>query len=193
MDWLELFAAALGIVSVACMVRRNILVFPTGIVMVLIYTWIFYREKLYSDMLLQVFFAVVQAHGWWLWQRAERADDERVAVRRLSQNQWIWTGVCLLGGFLGLGWAMDNWTDAAMPYMDAFVTVESVLAQIWMNRRYVENWVLWIGVNQVAVFLYAAKSLWFTAVLYGVFLAMAVAGYLEWSRKLPSREADLPQ
>lgn len=184
MNTLELVAAVLGGVSVWLVVRRNILAFPIGIVMVLLYVWIFFQAKLYSDVLLQIFFVVMQVHGWLEWQRGDRADDSKIAVRSLSELQWVWTGGLQLVGFLALGYAMDTYTDAAAPYMDAFVAVQSVLAQWWMNKRYVENWVLWIGVNQVAMFLYASKSLWFTTVLYAIFLVMAVTGYVEWRKKL---------
>ena len=184
MNTLELVAAVLGGVSVWLVVRRNILAFPIGIVMVLLYVWIFFQAKLYSDVLLQIFFAVMQVHGWLEWRRGDRADDSKIAVRSLSETQWAWTGGLQLVGFLALGYVMETYTDAAAPYMDAFVAVQSVLAQWWMNKRYVENWVLWIGVDQVAMFLYASKSLWFTTVLYAVFLVMAVAGYVEWRKKL---------
>ena len=184
MNLLELVAALLGAISVWLVVRRNIWAFPIGIVMVLLYIYIFLDAKLYSDMLLQVFFAIMQIHGWWAWSRSEKADDEKISVREVSQQQWWIAGVIQVLGFGALGYVMDTYTDAASPYMDAFVAIESVIAQLWMNRRYLENWILWIAVNQVAIFLYASKALWFTTGLYAVFLVMAVAGYWEWRRKL---------
>jgi nicotinamide mononucleotide transporter len=185
---LELIAALLGATSVWLVVRRNIWAFPIGIVMVLLYTYIFYQSKLYSDVLLQIFFAVMQVHGWWAWQRGDKADDDRIAIRQVSLQQWIVAGFIQAAGCLALGYVMDTYTDAASPYMDAFVAVESVIAQLWMNRRFLENWILWIAVNQVAIFLYASKGLWFTTVLYAVFLVMAVAGYWEWKRKIRTTE-----
>jgi nicotinamide mononucleotide transporter len=181
---IEGFAALLGVISVWCVVKRNILAFPIGIVMVVLYIWIFYESKLYSDMLLQVFFVVMQIHGWIVWKKSETGKDEKIVVRSLSNAQWIWTGLLLFLGFLGLGYVMETYTDASSPYTDAFVAVQSVLAQWWMNKRYVESWILWIGVDQVAIFLYVSKNLYFTTVLYGLFLVMAVIGYLEWKNSV---------
>lgn len=179
---IEVIAAVLGGISVWLVVKRNIWAFPIGIIMVLLYVWVFYQSKLYSDMLLQVFFAVMQVHGWMEWRRSDHDSDSKITVRSLSTAQWLLTGGIQVFGFAGLGYVMDTYTDAASPYMDAFVTVESVMAQWWMNKRYVENWILWIAVDQVAIFLYASKQLYFTTALYVLFLAMAVMGYLEWAK-----------
>jgi nicotinamide mononucleotide transporter len=184
---IEVIAALLGALSVLLVIRRNILAFPIGIVMVLLYVQIFYESKLYSDMLLQVFFAVMQLQGWYLWKQNAKENDAKINVRTLSNLQWIWTGVIQFFGFLALGYAMQTYTDAASPYTDAFVTVQSVLAQWWMNKRYLENWILLIGVNQVAIFLYASKGLYFTTGLYGLFLVMSVIGYLEWRDKMEGK------
>lgn len=182
-DPLELTASILGLASVWLVVRRNILAFPVGIVMVLLYVFIFYKAKLYSDVLLQIFFVVMQIHGWLTWRRADHDLEDKIQVRQFSKKQWLLTGAVLLGGTAALGFFMKTQTDAAAPYTDAYVAVLSVLAQWWMNTRYLENWILWMGVNQVAMFLYASKDLYFTAVLYAVFLAMAVAGWWEWKSK----------
>lgn len=181
---IELAAAVLGAVSVWMVVKRNVWAFPIGIVMVVLYAWIFFRERLYSDMLLQVFFAVMQAQGWYLWSRSEHADDDRIAVRSLSARQWWITGLMQVAGTLSLGAAMQRFTNADLPFMDAFAAVQSMLAQWWMNKRYVENWILWIAVDEVYLILYYSKSLYFTTVLYAIFLGMAVIGYMEWKNKL---------
>jgi nicotinamide mononucleotide transporter len=180
---IEVIAALLGVISVWFVIRRNILAFPIGIAMVVLYSWIFYESKLYSDMLLQVLFVFMQIQGWILWKKNTPEKEAKIKVRSLSNLQWIWTGLIQFFGFFALGYTMKTFTDAASPYTDAFVTVQSVLAQWWMNKRYVESWILLIGVNQVAIFLYASKDLYFTTGLYGLFLVMAVIGYLEWRNK----------
>ncbi len=182
-DPLELTASLLGLASVWLVVRRNILGFPIGLVMVLMYAWIFFQAKLYSDVLLQIFFAVMQIHGWITWKSARHDAEDKIEIRTFSKNQWWLTGGFLLAGFLVLGYVMDNFTDAAAPFPDAYVAILSVLAQLFMNYRYLENWILWMGVNQVGMFLYASKQLYFTAVLYAVFLVMSVIGFLEWKEK----------
>lgn len=184
MSSLELIASLLGALAVWLVVKRNVLNFPIGILMVSLYAWIFWEAKLYSDMLLQGVFAIMQVQGWYLWSRKNaRSEEQELTVRSMQARHWVWTGAIQLLGTLCLGYFMSL-TDASLPYLDAFAAVQSVLAQWWLNKRYLENWILWIAVDEVYLMIYSYKSLYFTTGLYALFLVMAVAGYLEWRRKL---------
>ena len=184
MNWLELLASILGVISVWFVVKRNIWAFPIGIVMVVLYFFIFYQAKYYGDMVLQVVFVVMQAQGWYEWSRGDRANDDRIAVRPLTMNQWLLTGILLVAGTAGIGYLLHRFTDAALPWVDALTTTLSLLAQWWMNKKYVDNWILWIIADVIYLYQYAYKALYFTTVLYAVFLVLAVLGYREWKKKL---------
>lgn len=184
MKELEITASVLGVLCVWLVVRRNIWTFPVGLVQVALTAIVCFQARLYSDMLLQGVFAVMQVQGWVLWSRSDRAADARIAIRTLSPLQWLWTGVVLLAGTFGLGYAMDTWTAADFAYRDAFCTAQSILAQWWMNKRYLESWILWLAVDQVYVFMYADKGLYFFAALYSVFLVQATLGYVEWKKRV---------
>lgn len=184
MNWLELTASILGVISVWFVVKRNIWAFPVGIAMVLLYIVIFYEAKFYSDMILQVIYVVMQAQGWYLWTRGDRAADDKIAVGRLNRRQWSVSGVVQVLGTLLLGYTMHRFTDAALPWIDAFTTTMSLLAQWWMNKKYLENWVLWITVDVIYLYQYSTKALYLTTGLYAVFTVLAVIGYFEWKRKV---------
>lgn len=181
MSPLEIAAVVLGLINVTLVVRRSVWNYPFGIAMVALYADIFYDAKLYSDALLQIFFIVVNLYGWWNWTRS-RAESGEVVVQRLSgRERAVWlagTGAAIAGW----GWVMHRYTDAAFPWWDAAVAMLSVAAQILMSRRYLENWVLWIAVDVLAIGLYAARDLWLTSGLYLVFLALSVWGLIGWSR-----------
>jgi nicotinamide mononucleotide transporter len=183
MSWLELVASVLGVISVWFVVKRNILTFPIGIVMVILYIVVFYQARLYSDMLLQVVYIVMQAQGWYEWSRGDRADDDKIAVGRLNMVQWGMSGGLQIAGTLAIGYGMARFTDAALPWLDAFTTVMSLIAQWWMNHKYLENWVLWIVVDLIYLYQYTAKGLYLTTGLYFVFFILAVFGYREWKKK----------
>jgi nicotinamide mononucleotide transporter len=182
MDVLELIAAILGAISVYFVVQRNILAFPIGIVMVILYVAVFYRAKFYADMGLQIVYVVLQIQGWYEWSRGDRAADDKIAVRNLSQRQWQITGILLIVGTLCIGAAMQRLTDASLPWIDAFTTTLSLLAQWWMNKKFLENWILWIAVDVVYLYQYSYKALYFTTALYAVFLGLAIWGYFEWKK-----------
>ena len=171
MSGLELFAAALGVIAVWLTVKQNPWCWPIGLVMVLLYTWVFYDVKLYSDMLLQVVYAALQVYGWWQWTR--RGEDIRPG-RQVSQPGLARDHTSLAIGAVGsllLGAAMAHWTDAAQPWLDAALTGFSLVAQMWMAQKRVQCWPLWIAVDVIFVGLFLYKGLYLTAALYALFTA----------------------
>lgn len=188
MSPIEVVAAGLGLVNVALVALRSIWNYPFGIAMVALYAWVFFTAKLYSDALLQIFFLVVQIYGWWYWLRG-RAESGEVQVELLPwRSRAEWAAGCAVATAIW-GWLMHRYTDAAFPWWDASIAMMSVAAQILMSRRYLENWWLWIAVDAVAVPLYAAKSLWVTSALYGIFLAISVWGLIGWARSRRAQHA----
>jgi nicotinamide mononucleotide transporter len=179
MQPLEIIASLLGLACVVLTVRRHIACWPTGLAMVILYIGIFYQARLYSDMLLQVVYVFLQAYGWYAWLRG-RPDRSPLAVTQLPPQHYVrWIVVCLAGTLL-LGTFMKVATDASFPYVDALVTVASLIAQWFLGRKIVESWIVWIVVDVVAIGLYFAKELYPTTALYAIFLALAIWGWLDW-------------
>lgn len=175
----EVAAVVLGVANIILLVRRSIWNFPVGMVMVMLYYWIFREARLYSDMLLQIFFLVVQAWGWIVWHRAGGMAGP-IAVQRLSNaERAAWIGGTLLATLLW-GWGMHRFTNAAAPWWDAAVAMGSIASQILLTRRAIENWVGWIIVDAFAISLYANRGLGLTAGLYILFLLLSIAGLIEW-------------
>jgi nicotinamide mononucleotide transporter len=184
MDALEWVAAGLGLVNVALVVKRSVWNYPFGLAMVALYLFVFFEAKLYSDALLQIFFFVVQIYGWRNWVLAKRAAAGDIPVLVLTLRArlaWI-AGIAAASTIWGLG--MARYTDAAAPLVDAAVAGMSIAAQILMAQRRIENWVLWILVDAVAIGLYASRGLYATGGLYAIFLLLSVAGLVGWRRAL---------
>ncbi|MGJ3646966.1 nicotinamide riboside transporter PnuC [Sphingomonas sp. GlSt437] len=178
---LEAVAAVLVLVNVALVARRSLWNYPIGLAAVTLYAIIFFRSRLYSDALLQIFFFIVQLYGWWNWA-ASKGESGAVVVERLGARTRVgWAGG-IVAATLGWGWLAHRFTDAAYPWWDASVAMMSIAAQILMSRRAIENWVLWIAVDIVAIGLYAAKDLWLTAAVYLVLLAISIWGLVDWQR-----------
>lgn len=182
MNSLEVTAAALGIINVALVARRNIWNYPPGIAMVVLYFFIFFEAKLYSDALLQVFFLVIQLYGWWNWLRSPKV-DHGVAVkwmRPVARLKWL-CGTVLFSICWGL--LMRTYTDAAAPLIDSNIAGFSVAAQLLLSLRRTESWILWIAVDIVAIGLFLWRGLAITAGLYAVFLCLAAWGLISWARR----------
>jgi nicotinamide mononucleotide transporter len=176
---IELVAAILGLLCVWLTIKQSIGCWPTGLAMVLLYIVIFFEAKLYSDMLLQCVYVVLQLYGWYAWLHGG-PEQTALTVNRLPAGRvGLW---CLAGtaGWIGLGTLMHTSTDASYPYVDAFATVASLIAQWFMSRKILESWLVWILVDVVSIGLYVAKELYPTAVLYVVFLGLATRGWFAW-------------
>jgi nicotinamide mononucleotide transporter len=180
---LELFAAIIGAVSVWLSVRQNILSWPTAIVNVILYVVVFYQAKLYADMGLQVVYAVLSIYGWYEWLYGGEGRSELRVTRTGPGLAALLTLIALSGSVL-LGTLLRHATDAALPYMDSFLSSTSLVAQWMMTRKKLENWLVWIAVDVLYVGMFIFKGLYLTAGLYLVFLALAVKGYVDWRRSM---------
>ncbi len=188
MDTLEIVAVVLGMANIGLLVRRSIWNYPFGMAMVALYFVIFGEARLYGEAGLQVFFFVMQGWGWWLWARAGGL-THMVEVTWMGARARAAALVLVAGSSLGIGWAMARWTDAALPYADAAIAGASVVAQVLLALRRVENWALWIAIDVLSIGVYLHRELYLTAGLYMVFLGFATAGLVEWARAARQGEA----
>lgn len=188
MNPLEIIAVALGLANIGLLVRRSIWNYPFGMAMVALYLVIFWEARLYGEAVLQVFFFVVQGWGWWLWARAGSL-TQMVTVTWMDTRARAAALALVAGSSLGIGWAMARFTDAALPFADATIAGASVVAQVLLALRRVENWALWIAIDVLSVGVYLNRELYLTAGLYVVFLGFAAAGLIAWAKAARSGEA----
>ncbi len=179
MTWIELIAASLGALSVYLMTQQKPAAWPIGLLMVLLYIWIFYDARLYSEMLLQIIYVVLQIYGWWQWLRGGEQQQGRAvsSLNSLGISQGLLVGASIT---LALGFAMSQYTDANLPWLDAALTGFSLVAQYWMAQKRLQCWLLWIVLDSIYVGMFITAELYLTAILYVVFTALAVYGWLEW-------------
>lgn len=181
--WLEIVAVGLALAMVVCNIRVIHWGWPLAAASALLYFLLFWQHRLYGDAGLQIFFATVALWGWWQWLRGRRADGSRLEVRHLGWRGRVGAVVAVGLTWPLLGWWLDHHTDTDVPYWDAFPTVASVVAQILLARKFVENWPAWLVVNLVALALFVHKALWLTATLYAVFAMGSLVGWRAWHRR----------
>ena len=191
MSPLELFAALFGAVSVWLSVRQNIWSWPTAIVNVVLYSLVFHEAKLYADMGLQVVYAILSVYGWyeWLYGGAGRTE---LHVTRTRPRLAALLALIAIAGSAMLGVVLHRASDAALPFMDSFLSSTSLVAQWMMTKKLLENWLVWIAVDVLYVGMFIYKELYLTAGLYAVFLALAVKGYIDWRRSVNARATTTP-
>jgi nicotinamide mononucleotide transporter len=171
-----------GAACVYLVVRQNVWNFPLGIANNIFFLILFVNARLYGDAGLQVIYIALGFQGWryWLYGGQNR---NALRITHASPRLLVAVGSLVVIGTAGLVLALRAARGAA-PVMDAFTTVLSLAAQCLLNRKTIENWLLWIVADVIYIWLYIARDLRLTAVLYFVFLCLCVAGFLSWRRSL---------
>ena len=172
---------ALGLAGVGLMIRRSLWAFPVGLAAVTVQGVLFFQTKFYADATQQIFFFAALAWGWWRWTRDRGAAPE-LPVTSLSWRAWVVVAVLGLAAVAAWALALRRWTDAVMPWRDAFIAVFGIVAQVLQARKAIENWPLWIVVNVVAIVAYWQAALAYTAFLYAIYLGLAAVGWRAWSK-----------
>jgi nicotinamide mononucleotide transporter len=147
---------------------------------------LFGRERLYGDAGLQLVYVVLGFQGWYSWLYGGRG---RTALRvtRATPAALATLGALVVAGTFGLAYVLRV-VKGSSPLLDAFTTALSLAAQYMLNRKLVENWLVWIAADVLYVYLYTTRGLHLTAALYFIFLCLCVAGFAAWRRALAAGE-----
>ena len=175
-----------GAACVYLVVRRNVWNFPVGIANNLFFLMLFGQARLYGDAGLQIVYIALGVQGWIWWLRGGENHSALRVNHAPPRVLLILAGLVVLGT-MGLMLALQVARGAA-PLLDAFTTVLSLAAQYLLNCKSIENWYLWITADVLYIYLYIARDLHLTALLYAVFLGLCLVGVWQWRRAL-QREA----
>lgn len=170
-------------VSIWLATRENIWYYPTGLVALALYTWIYFNAKLYAESLLQIVCFALMIYGWYEWLHGG-ANRRELPVSRTPR--WAWRNG-IAAGIVGSAIVIAVqllFTDNPNPYTDSSLFAWSLVAQWMTARKWLENWILWVLINTVSVPLYVVRELWPTAVLYVALWVLAIVGYVQWKRVL---------
>lgn len=176
---LELISFLLSIITVALNIRQIHWGWLFAILSSLLYCVVFFDAKLYGDSGLQIVFVLVSMWGWTQWLRHGDA-QQKLLVTRLQRSEKFLAVFTCLAMFLILYVFLKFATDTDVPLADGFLTAGSLLGQILLSRKKLENWYVWIVVDVLYVLLYLYKNLMLTALLYAIFVVMAIVGARTW-------------
>jgi nicotinamide mononucleotide transporter len=178
--WLEIAGLVTTVIGIWLTTRRILLCWPVTLAADVIYLVVFFRARLLSDALLQIFFVAFTIYGWWHWWRGVREEGEVRVVPLALPSLLVALAAGAFGSFV-LG-EMAKRLHAALPFLDASLTSYSLVASWWQARKQIANWWLWIVVDLVYIGEYLYKDLWPTALLYAGLIGLAVLGLRDWRR-----------
>ena len=180
-SWLEIAGVISGLLCVYLAAKNVIWNWPLAIISVSIYIFIFYETNLFADMGLQFYFLVVNIYGWYYWSQ-KPATQQKTPVVSVKKREALLSLAAIIAFTFLLGSLLKH-TTASYPYIDSFCTACSLIAQFFMARKVLQNWLLWVFVDIIYVGVYLFKGLHLTAVMYAIYVVIALIGYFDWKKE----------
>jgi len=191
MTWFDWLVFGTGVAAVWLTVRQHLWNWPIGIANSAAVLVVAVQHKLYADGGLQIVYVVLGFYGWWHWYYGNPARADALPVVRTPRRELVPLVVLSIAVYAAMGSALAQFTDSDVPWVDAFPTTASLLAQYLLTRKYLGNWPLWIfAVNVPFTALYIYKGLYLLALLQPIYIVLSVVGWWQWRQALVAADPD---
>lgn len=182
---LEWFGVLTGVLYVVFISYKKMIAWFFALSSSLTYVYICVTYNLYLESFLQVFYVLMAIYGWLNWKKeANHSNIIKWPLKIHLIN--IFASLFLT---ITLGYLFQKHTDQANPYTDAFTTVFSLTATFMVTKKVLENWIYWIIIDAVSIFLFFSRELYLTSVLFFFFTLIAVWGYTKWKKSYSNQLA----
>jgi nicotinamide mononucleotide transporter len=189
---LEAAGVLFSVLYLVLAIRESLWCWPAAFVSSALTVAVMSGARLYSEAALNVFYAAMAVYGWYQWRYGGRTSGARelpIAVWSLQAHALAIGGSLALS--LAVGWLMSRNTEAAFPYLDAFVTVSSVVTTYMVARKILENWLYWLVIDSLSLYLYWERELDLYVGLFALYLVLAAIGLVRWHRDWRAQTAVL--
>jgi len=175
----EIVAVAFGLIYIILAAKENIWCWPAGFIGTGTSIYLFWDGSLYMESALNVYYLLMAIFGWWQWQYgSEHKTTLQIRSLALYEHLSIFGLIAVLTAISG--YLLSANTDAALPYLDSFTTWSAVITTWMVARKILENWLYWIVINSAAIYLYLERGFALYAVLFALYVVIAVFGYRQW-------------
>jgi nicotinamide mononucleotide transporter len=183
-NWIEIIGAILSLIYLYLSIRQKVSLWFFGIVSSVFYIVVFFESKLYADLSLQVYYVVISIYGWMNWNKGKEGTGKDLPPTRMSKRLWVNLTFATALIYFAYYLVLTNFTDSTVPKADSLVGALSIVGTWLLARKYIENWLIWIVADGLCVGLYAYKGLYPTVILFIIYTAMSVDGYLQWRKTI---------
>lgn len=178
---LEAAGVLFSVLYLVLAIRENLWCWPAAFLSSVLTIVVMFGARLYAEAALNVFYAAMAVYGWYQWRYGGgRGGELPIGVWPLGMHVLAVGGSIVLSA--ALGWLLRRYTGAAFPYFDAFVTVASIVTTYMVARKILENWLYWLVVDSLAMYLYWQRGLYLYVALFALYLVLVVIGLVRWHR-----------
>jgi len=196
-DWqlmhsVELVGTLLALAYVVLALKQSIWCWPAALLSTLLFTHVMWDSALLSDALLHLYYAGMAIYGWWRWRQITQDAAGRQAVFEWPWQHHLRLIACTAVAGLLLGYLMANYTYADFAWLDAQTTAFSIVATWLVAKKLVSNWLYWVVIDAVCIFVYAQKHLYFLTALFMLYTIIALVGYFAWRSHYQLQQSPMP-
>ena len=181
LDWLDILTTILGLIYIWLEYRAHIALWVIGIVMPALDIYLYWSHGLYGDAGMACYYTLAGCYGLFVWKfKKTRKEKKSLPIVFMPQSQYLPALLFFLVSWGVIYYILITWTNSTVPLFDSFTNAMSFVGLWALARKYVEQWIFWIVVDVVCSFLYIQKGIPFKAMLYGLYVVIAIAGYQKW-------------
>lgn len=186
MNWdlfLEILGFSVGLLYLWWEYHADAKFWFASMVMPCISMWIYFSKGIYADFAINIYYLLIAVYGYWNWTRRKPGkNDSQLKISHITVRTFALSVFATLALWGAIGWFLLNFTDSTIPWLDAFTTALSIVAMWLAARKFAEQWIAWLIVDVVTVYLQLTKGLVFYPCLYAVYSVIALLGYRKWLR-----------
>ncbi len=185
----EMVAVFLSVTYLSLAIIQNLWCWVAAFISTLIYTILFFDASLLMDSALNMFYLVMAIYGWYSWKYGNginKNEELEITTYGLNKNLKIIGALIIVS--LILGYIMANYTSADFAYLDTFTTVFAVFTTYTLTKKVLENWLYWIVIDSVSIYIYINKGFYLTAVLFAFYTVLAFIAYNNWKKEYENLE-----
>ncbi len=181
LHWLDILTTILGLIYIWLEYRAHIALWVVGIVMPALDIILYWQHGLYGEAGMACYYTLAAIYGLFVWKfKKSRKKHEPLSISYMPRKQYLPTVAFFMVAWAVIYYILIRWTDSTVPVLDSFTNAMSFVGLWALSRKYVEQWLFWIVVDVVCTVLYVQKGIPFKALLYGLYVVIAIAGYYKW-------------
>jgi nicotinamide mononucleotide transporter len=177
-EWLAVLSSLLYVILIS---YKHISAWIFAIISSALYIYICFQGQLYLESLLNGFFLMMGGYGWYLWAN-EKTEESHKIIKWRKKAHFLNIGISLIFVVV-IGFLFDTYTHQANPYTDSFTSIFSLVATFMVTKKVLENWIYWIIIDAVSVYLFASRELYMTSILFILYTGIAIFGYFKWKKQ----------
>lgn len=186
--WLDIAGTIIGLIYIYQEYKASIWLWATGIIMPVVYMFVYLDAGLYADFGMQVYYTLAAIYGLLVWKFGKKKgqQSDEMPITHVRPKIALWSIALFAAAWVVIYFVLIRFTNSNVPILDSFGNALSIIGLWWLARKYIEQWFLWIIVDAELAALYVYKGIPFTAGLYFLYVIIAIAGYFKWKRMMKS-------